>query len=359
MRTKNSKLNNLISSPSRWLNGSGPLADISISSRIRIARNIDGFQFTTKAKESELKEIISQVEVATKNSPSLKKAMFIKFNELSELDRVFLLERHLISHDFAVSKIERACLIDDTEQISIMINEEDHLRIQVMQSGLQLSNVWKLANKIDDELETTINYAYGHPWGYLACCPTNTGTGLRASVMVHLPALVFNKKIDKLLEGISRLGLAVRGLYGENTKIRSSFFQISNQTTLGQTEEEIVDNVERIAKQVVEHEQNARKTLLKNSRIEIEDNIWRAYAILKNARSITSEESRDCLSVVKLGVEIGIIKEVTSATINELFVLTRPAHIQKIIGADMKAGIRDIKRAELIRLKFNGRGVNV
>ena len=356
MKAKSSRLDDMIDHKSKWLEGSGPLTDIVVSSRIRIARNIADIPFATKAKEADLKEVIKQVEAAVKTSPSLKKAIYLNMNELSELDRTFLLERHLISHDFAESKIERAVIIDKKENVSIMINEEDHLRIQVMQSGLQVSNAWKLANKIDDELESKVNYAFNHPWGYLACCPTNTGTGLRASVMVHLPALVFNKKINKLLEGVTRLGLAVRGLYGENTQVKSVFFQISNQVTLGQTEEEIIDNVERIAKQVVEHEQTARKTLLKNSRVTVEDSIWRAYAVLKNARTITSEESRDCISAVRLGAEIGIIKDIETSTLNELLILTQPAHIQKMLGVELEPGARDIKRAELIRSKLSIKG---
>jgi protein arginine kinase len=249
-----------------------------------------------------------------------------------------------------------------------MVNEEDHLRIQVMQSGFNLRECWQLANQLDDELADRLPYAYSPEWGFLTACPTNTGTGLRASVMVHLPALVMTKQINRVLQAIAKLSLTARGLYGEGTEASGNFFQISNQVTLGRTEEELIENIERILKQVIDQEQAARDNLLATNRLLLEDRIWRAYGILRHAHTISSGETLDLLSAVRLGVDLGIMgnshgaggteggnHRIDHQTVNELLIFSQPAHLQKLEGERLSAQERDMKRAALIRERLGMR----
>lgn len=347
------KIDKFIGQEGSWLRGIGPFADITISSRIRLARNIADFPFPAKSKLADSEKIVSLIENSLKNNLSLNKILFIRIDKLPELDRLLLVERHLISHEHAVKKGIRAAFIDEEEHLSIMVCEEDHLRIQIINSGLQLFSSWSHANRIDDELEKCLTYAFSTSCGYLTSCPTNVGTGLRASVMLHLPALVMSKNINKILKAVSQLGLNIRGLYGEGSELKGSFFQISNQLTLGLREEQIIDDVEKVVRQIIGHEQNARKTLLKGSLYEIEDKIYRAYAVLKSARLITSNEAIELFSIVRLGIETGIIKDIKIAVLNKLFIFTQPAHLQKKYGIKMDSSTRDIKRAELIRQELN------
>ena len=238
------------------------------------------------------------------------------------------------------------------EVVSIMINEEDHLRMQVMKSGFDLKQAWEIINEIDGELGNMLDFAYSVDFGYLTACPTNTGTGMRASVMLHLPSLVMTKQIGKVLQAITKLSLTARGLYGEGTEASGNFFQISNQVSLGHREEDIIDNIERIIKQIVDHEQGARDTLFSQNREALEDRIWRAYGTLKSAHIITSNETVDLLSLVRVGVDLGIIKQLDRTLINELFVITQPAHLQKLEKKKLSPNQRDVKRAEIIREKL-------
>jgi protein arginine kinase len=230
-----------------------------------------------------------------------------------------------------------------------MINEEDHLRLQAMQSGLQLRDTWRIIDRIDDDMSDNLDYAFSEQYGYLTACPTNVGTGLRASVLIHLPALVLTKEIDKVIKGISQVGLTVRGFYGEGTEVIGNLFQISNQTTLGRTEEDIVDNIERCTRQIINYEEEARRTLLADARPQTEDKIWRAYGILANARVLSSHELMSLVSAVRLGASLSIIKSISIATLNNLLMLMQPAHLQKFSGKMMDANERDERRAELVR----------
>jgi protein arginine kinase len=233
-----------------------------------------------------------------------------------------------------------------------MINEEDHLRIQVIESGLNLTDVWKVIDKIDTEFSEKLEYAFSPEWGYLTACPTNTGTGMRASVMLHLPALVITKQINKVLHAIIKVGLAARGFYGEGTEATGNFFQISNQVTLGHSEDEIIDNLERIIKQVIEHESNARKALMSQKMEALNDRIWRSLGMLKSAHIMTSQEAIEHLSSVRLGVDMGIIKDIDRTRLNELFLTIQPAHLQKLEGKVLTSSQRDARRASLIREKL-------
>ncbi|MFC1631875.1 protein arginine kinase [Candidatus Omnitrophota bacterium] len=350
------KLNDMVKQNCEWLKGTGPNSNIVISSRIRLARNLHQIPFSHWANKPQKEAIFGKAKEAIASSDYTKSALFLNMSELNNLDKQFLIERHLISKEHALRANHKAVIVDDREILSVMINEEDHLRIQVMQSGFNLSEAWQIMKRIDSDFEKKLNFAYSVRWGYLTACPTNTGTGLRASVMLHLPALVMTKQINKVLQAITKLNLTARGFYGEGTEASGNFFQISNQVTLGHSEEDILDNIERIIKQVIGHEQNARKVLFEQDRARIQDRIWRAYATLKNAHIITSKEAIDLFSSVRLGVDIGIFKdELSIPTINKIFILMQPAHLQKIEGKSLTPQERDIKRAELIRQELGGK----
>jgi protein arginine kinase len=271
------------------------------------------------------------------------------------VDKQFLLERHLISREHVTQPEYKAVVVGDKEVISVMINEEDHLRVQVMQSGFNLQECWRIANRLDDLLHKRVKFAYTQEWGYLTACPTNTGTGLRASVMLHLPSLVMTKQINRVLQAITKLGMTARGLYGEGTEAEGNFFQISNQITMGATEEDIIDNMERIIRQVIGHEENSRKSLMKQNREMLQDKIFRANGILRSAHIISTKEMMGLLSMVRLGVDMGTLPDIDRRAVNELFILTQPAHLQKIEGRVLSSAQRDVKRANLIRRRLEGR----
>jgi protein arginine kinase len=358
------ELDALLKQRSEWLRGSGPMSDIVMSSRIRLARNLEKVPFATRATDDSQAEVLHIVKEGLAQSTHLKQAFFLNIGELDEVDRQFLVERHLISREHVVQPAQKAVAISHDEIFSVMINEEDHLRIQVMQSGMNLRDAWTLIDTLDDELSGYLPFAYTTEWGYLTCCPTNTGTGMRASIMVHLPSLVITKQINKVLHAITKLGLTARGLFGEGTEASGNFFQISNQVALGRTEEELVENLERILKQVIDHEQTARESLVANSRTQLEDRIWRAFGILKHAKTMSSSETLDLLSAVRLGVDLGLMSAnggpasgrngLDRTTINELFLFSQPAHLQKLEGKRLSAQERDTKRAELIRQRLGG-----
>ncbi|NOX96814.1 MAG: protein arginine kinase [Nitrospirae bacterium] len=344
------KLDDLVYRTSEWLKGQGPSSEIVMSSRVRLARNIDGMTFSHRASREKQAEVVSLVHSAVESSKFLRNSSFFDLSELGPLDCQFLRERHLISHELAESKGVRAVVVSDNEIVSIMINEEDHLRLQAIESGLQLMAAWRLIDGIESELDTQLRFAFSKEWGYLTACPTNAGTGMRASVMLHLPSLVLTKQISKVLQAITKLGLVARGLYGEGTEPLGNYFQISNQVTLGQAEEEIIDNIERVIKQIIGHEENARKILLSKGRRQLlEDKVFRAYGILKNVRIIDSSETVNLLSALRLGVDLGLTEDISRQAINELLIITQPAHLQKLQGRALSPAQRDVKRAELIR----------
>ncbi len=348
------ELDALLKQTSEWLRGSGPVSDIVMSSRIRLARNLEKHPFATRASRASQGEVLQQVKDGLSHCVSFKRQIMVEMAELSDVDRQFLVERHLVSRDHIVHPDHKAVAIGEGEVISVMINEEDHLRIQVMQSGLNLKDAWDVIDTLDDELAAVLPYAYSTDWGYLTCCPTNTGTGMRASVMLHLPSLVITKQINKVLHTITKLGLTARGLYGEGTEASGNFFQISNQVALGRSEAELIENIERILKQVIDHEQTARESLLANNRVQLEDRIWRAYGILRHAKTISSGETLDLLSAVRLGVDLGMTNGLDRTMVNELFIFSQPAHLQKLEGKTLGAKERDVTRAELIRRRLGG-----
>ena len=349
------KLDHLLRQTCEWLRGTGPNSDIVMSSRIRLARNLESIPFSHWASKKQEKESMESLERAVMGAEIMKGSLFVRIVEIDDVDKQFLLERHLVSREHIVHPEFRAVVIGDKEVINVMVNEEDHLRIQVMQSGFNLQECWRIASRLDDVLHKKVKFAFNGELGYLTACPTNTGTGLRASVMLHLPSLVMTKQIGRVLQAITKLGMTARGLYGEGTEAEGNFFQISNQVTLGSAEEDIIDNMERIIRQVIGHEENSRKTLMKQNREMLQDKIWRANGTLRSAHIISTKEMMGLLSMVRLGVDMGIITDIDRRAVNELFILTQPAHLQKIEGRVLSSAQRDIKRANLIRRRLEGR----
>lgn len=344
------KIQILLKKTSEWLNGKGPESDLVISSRIRLARNISGFNFPWKADKKERKQLLDIIQQASSQCKSMKEgSIFINMDELDEIDRQFLVERHLISHELANSKFGSSVIISKNETTSIMANEEDHLRIQVMNSGLQLFETWQAINELDSEMEKSLNYAFDAKIGYLTVCPTNVGTGIRVSVMLHLPALVYTKQINKVLQATVKLGLAVRGLYGEGSEALGNLFQISNQATLGMSEPEIIENLSKVIKQVLTYEKNQRRYLINNNLKDVEDKVYRAFGILSNARIINSKETIGHLSTLRMGIDLGILDSNYRKKVNELMILTQPAHLQKGLDTVLNTLSRDTERANLIR----------
>jgi len=347
------KLDDLLSNVGEWLRGTGANSNIVMSSRIRLARNLPDIAFPHWAKKEQELMVIKKAKQAIEATPLLRDSLFIDLADLETVDKQFLVERHLMSREHAMRSNSKAVCITPNEVISIMVNEEDHLRIQVMKSGFDLDDVWKITNCLDDDISKVVPFAFSKNWGYLTACPTNTGTGMRGSVMLHLPALVMTRQINRVLEAIAKLSFTTRGLYGEGTQATGNFFQISNQVSLGHTEEEIIGNIKGVIKQIIEQEENARQNLLSHHRNMLEDRIWRSYGILKNSRIITSQETVELLSMVRLGLDLQIIKDIQIFLINELFILTQPAHLQKIEGKRLTPQERDTKRADLLREKLN------
>ena len=342
----------LLKNPTEWLRASGPESDIVVSSRIRLARNLAGFPFISKLNKEQEEEILDQAEQAVSQAPALKDVFFIRYRDVTELDKQFLLERHLISREHAVEQGEKAVAISPNEVVSLMVLEEDHLRLQVFQSGFNLIENWRIINEIVNELEKSLPFSFHANLGYLTACPTNVGTGIRASCMLHLPSLVLTKQVNKVLQALAKLNLATRGLYGEGSQATGNFFQISNQITLGQNEEEIVAGLEKVIQQMISHEKEARQYLLEKRKAKFQDQLWRALGTLKAARVIASGEAVQLLSLVRLGVDLGFITRLNHAELNSLFLLIQPAHLQKLDGRALGASERDIRRAELIREKL-------
>ncbi len=346
------KINDLLNQTSEWLKGTGPNAEIILSTRIRLARNIEKKPFSNWATKAQAAEIFEEAILGLNDVKTLKTGMALALKDVPSVDRQFLVERHLMSKEQASRPENKGLALSKDEVCSVMVNEEDHLRAQILGSGFNLRKCWEMADKLDDQISEKITYAFSLELGYLTACPTNTGTAMRASVMAHLPALVMTKRIGKLLEAITKFGLTTRGLYGEGTEASGNIFQVSNSVTLGQSEDDTVEYLERFVKQLIGHEENARRTLLTQQRAELEDRVWRAYGVLRAAHIITSNETIDLLSTVRLGVDLGIIKEIDRRAVNELFIATQPAHLQKMEGKELTPPERDVKRAAIIRTRL-------
>jgi len=322
-----------------------------LSTRIRLARNFSDIPFKDKCSNADCERVLQRSEkLANELGYNLK---FLKLKDMDDITKLSLIEKHLISPDFAVDENNTgAILINDEENICIMINEEDHIRIQVLSAGMELENSLNLAIELDEKVDKLVNYAFNDKFGFLTTCPTNVGTGLRASIMVHLPALTLTGNINKILEVVNEFGMNIRGIYGEGSKSQGNIYQISNKQSLGISEKEIIKNIKTITEKIIEQERLARKYLSKNS-LELEDRVYRAYGIISNCKKISSDEMKKLMSDVKLGVDMGIIKELTDLKVNKLELYTKPANMQIFCGKELEAYERDARRAEVIKQIIN------
>lgn len=341
--------NNLLNSSGEWLNAKGPESDIIISSRIRLARNVKDFFFPLRMTEKQNKDFLERLKSTNRK---LKGYELVEMNKTDPLNRKLLCERHLISRDQVTEPANKGLLLKKDEKCSIMINEEDHFRIQVFQSGFDLNNTWDTAEKIEKEIGQDFEFAFSSTFGYLTACPTNVGTGIRASCMVHVPALVITKKMSRILEFIDKLSFTTRGLFGEGSQAVGNFFQVSNQVTLGSSEKEVIKNLEGIIKQLKQQETSARSYLMSSYKHSLQDKVWRALGSLKSARLISSDEALTHLSLLRLGTDLGIIGGLEKELINNLFVTTQPAHLQKIYKRQLSHTERDLIRGKLLGEKL-------
>lgn len=341
-------LNQAVSS---WMCAEGPDSDIVLSSRIRLARNFEDYKFPTLFSHDEARMINLKMEemVSQPGLNRFRKMELLKIDEIQPLQKRVLVEKHLISPNLAEESPYGAVLLTENEEVSIMINEEDHIRIQCLFPGLQLAEALDAANEVDDWLESHIRYAFDEKYGYLTSCPTNVGTGLRASVMMHLPGLILTQQINRIISAIQQLGLVVRGIYGEGSEALGNVFQISNQITLGKSEEDTVRDLEGVVSQLISQERSSREALRKTSNIQLEDRVFRSLGVLSNSRIIETKEAARCLSDVQLGIDMGYIHHLPKNILNELMIVTQPGFLQQYAGGPLRPNERDIRRAALIR----------
>ncbi|HUP89231.1 MAG TPA: protein arginine kinase [Longimicrobiales bacterium] len=337
-----------------WLEASGPHADIVLSTRLRLARNLQGHAFSTKLRDSERAAIYEQVKAAAEHNFDLKGGITFDLADLSPLSRRVLLERHLISRELAGESGEApvrgaGLILGPRDTVGLMINEEDHLRLQTLTSGLRLADSYDRIDRIDEELGSRIPFAYHQEFGFLTSCPTNVGTGLRASVLIHLPGLVLTKQIGQVLQGLGQMGLTFRGLYGENSEVIGNFFQISNQTTLGKSEEDLIEHLQKIVSKVIQVEIEKRDVLMRDAPAVMEDKIWRAYGLLRYARSLSFDEVMNLLSGVRLGVSMNLLKGIRVYTLNKIMIYAQTAHLEQAAGRTLSEAESDLHRAAYVR----------
>lgn len=335
--------------PAGWLDGSGDHAEIVLSSRVRVARNLHQHRFTHHCGGDELAEILQSTLAAAEGVADPGGYRTIPMGEVSTLDRQFLAERHLVSREFLLNSAHRALLVNAPEDVCLMVNEEDHLRIQGFASGFDVDAAFARASGLGNELGQRLDLAFSERLGYLTACPTNLGTGLRVSVLIHLPGLVHSKEINKLLDSLRKLNHTIRGLYGEGSEVMGNFFQLSNSATLGTSEEALCRGLRDMVGKVISFEEKAREMLFRKARSLLEDKVWRAYGLLRYARSVSTKEALSLVSAVRLGVGMGIIGDISLRSLNELLVYSQPAHLQEVDGTAMDAPERDVARAEYIR----------
>jgi protein arginine kinase len=346
------QISDMIKRPAGWLDGSGDESEIVLSSRVRMARNVESRRFPQNADTDELAAVLEEARAASERAGVFGEDGYLSMGNVSSLDRQFLAERHLVSREFLFNSANRGLMVNTSEDLCLMVNEEDHLRIQGFASGFDLRKAFELADRLDSELSGQLGYAYSDRFGHLTACPTNLGTGLRASALIHLPGLVHSKEINKLLDSLRQLRHSIRGLYGEGSEVMGNFFQLSNAATLGTVEESILGGLKEMVVKVIGFEQRAREMLLRKARSLLEDKVWRAYGLLRNARSVSTKEALSLISAVRLGVGMGSIKGLRVGTLNEVLVYIQPAHLQMREGRSMDVHERDEARATYIREKI-------
>ena len=343
------KIEELLKSPTEWVNAEGPNSKIVLSSRVRLARNLQNVPFPGWAKKAERQKTLEMIRPVVEKLTEMGDCFSDSMVNLVAIDKQVLVERHLISREHAAKNVGSGVVINDRETMSVMINEEDHLRMQAIKAGLQIKSVFKTIDKVDTELEEHLDFAFSPRLGYLTACPTNVGTGMRGSAMVHLPAMVLSDQIGQVVQAVNKLGLAVRGLYGEGTEALGNVFQVSNQTTLGERELDVIERLNKVILQIVEHEENARMTLLEKKPRLVYDQVCRAYGVLTNARTISSKEALNLLSLVRMGVDLEFFPAAARGVVDGLFIVSQPAHVQKAAERKLTAEERDVFRADLIR----------
>jgi len=337
-----------------WLEGSGDHADVVLSTRVRLARNLQGHAFGPRARVNDREAVLKQVRQGVASSDMLRTGLQVDLPEVDLLTRKVLLERRVVSRELLGSEGETpprgsAVILSNREPASVMVNEEDHLRLQSFLPALQLREGWGLVDRLDEELGGTLPYAFHPTFGFLTSCPTNVGTGLRASVLLHLPGLVHTNEISRVVHSLGQMGLTVRGPYGEGSEVVGNFFQLSNQTTLGQAEDDLVDHLDEKVRDVIRGERKARQIFVRDARVETEDKVWRAYALLRHARCLSFEELMNYLSGVRLGMSLQLLPGVRVYTLNKLMVFTQSAHLDQAAGRDLSSAERDTHRAAYVR----------
>ena len=342
-------LHEFLIAPDQAAKQQGPHSRIVMSSRVRLARNLKSFAFPGWAKKAERVRALESIRPAVEALPQMADSFAQTMDSLSQMDKQILVERHLISREHAAKSSGSGIVLNREETLCVMINEEDHLRMQALRPGLQLKQAWMAIDQVDSKLERKLEYAFSPTLGYLTACPTNLGTGIRVSAMLHLPGLVLGEQINQIIQAVNKLGLAVRGLYGEGTEALGNVFQVSNQRTLGETEAEIVERLSKVLAQIIDHEENARATLIEKKPKVVYNNIGRAYGTLANAHSISSKETMNLLSLMRLGVDLEMFPDLDRSLIDELFVITQPAHLQKQFAEKLGADERDLVRADMLR----------
>ncbi len=347
-------IHDFLSPPVETARRTGPHDRIVMSSRVRLARNLRGMAFPGWAKKVERVKALDIIRPAVESLPQLTAAFSETMDNMGALDKQILVERHLISREHAAKSAGSGLVLNKEESLCVMINEEDHLRMQALRPGLQLKQAWMAIDQMDSELEARLDYAFNSDLGYLTACPTNLGTGIRVSAMLHLPGLVLAEQINQIIQSVNKLGLAVRGLYGEGTEALGNVFQVSNQMTLGEVETDIVERLNKVLLQIIEHEENARGMLLEKKPKVVFNHIGRAYGILANAHSISSKETMNLLSLMRLGIDLGEFPTADRALVDELFIITQPAHLQKRFTEKLVAEERDLLRADMLRERLRG-----
>ncbi len=344
------KISNLLRYSSEWIKGDGSCNRIVVTSRVRLARNLNHHPFPGWAKKQQRESVYEAVAPAVASLPEMKDAILNEaMDRFTPLEKQVLVEQHLISREHAAKNAGSGLILNKPRTLSVMVNEEDHLRLQAIKSGFQLKAVWKIADKVDTELDSKLEFAFSPQVGFLTACPTNVGTGMRASVMMHLPGLVLSEQIGQIIKAVNKIGLAVRGLYGEGTEALGNLFQVSNQMTLGESEQQIIEKLHKVINQIIEHEENAREKLTEDKARMVADQVGRSYGVMLHSYSISSKEALNLLSIMRLGVDLGMMPEECRQAIDELFIRTQPAHLQKDCERKLTTEERDALRADLLR----------
>jgi protein arginine kinase len=350
-------LDSLLPNLGEWLRGTGPESDVVVSTRIRLARNVANSPFTNRASNPQKAETAARAKEAIAAADLPYRLDFLDVSGLGALDRQFLVERQLISRELAaVLDGPRGVAFDPKESVSIMVNEEDHLRLQVLRSGFSLDEAWQDIDRLDDALENKLTYAFHPQFGYLTACPTNVGTGMRASVMLHLPALGLTKQIDKVFRALQKINLAVRGLHGEGSRAFGDLYQISNQVTLGKGEAKVLNEIREVIQTILQYERQARQALVRERKQAEQDRVARAIGTLGSATMITAEETMELLSAVRLGINLHLLDDIPATTVNQLFIHTQAAHLQKLMGQPLDGEERNAARARYLRSKLRELG---